>query len=100
LLAGEKDLHAAQALLARFVAGEITVTDHTSAENTRLWGARKLVESAIHPDTGEVVPLPFRMAGYVPFNGPVCVAMLSVTSTPALLFWGWANQVGALQYCV
>mmetsp|Transcript_13341 Transcript_13341/g.29414 ORF Transcript_13341/g.29414 Transcript_13341/m.29414 type:complete len:283 (-) Transcript_13341:109-957(-) len=30
--------------------------------------------------------------GYVPFNGPVCVAMVASSSTPALLFWNWANQ--------
>lgn len=54
-----------------------------------LWHARKVKESAVHPDTGEIVPRPFRMAGYVPFNGPVCVAMMVSTTTPALLFWNW-----------
>jgi hypothetical protein len=29
---------------------------------------------------------------YVPYNGPVCVAMLVATSTPTLLFWSWVNQ--------
>lgn len=57
-----------------------------------LWEARKLRDSAIHPDTGEIIPRPFRMAGYVPFNGPVCVAMMVSTTTPALLFWNWVNQ--------
>ena len=57
-----------------------------------LWSARKLKESAIHPDTGEIVPLPFRMAGYVPFNGPICVAMMASTGTVPLLFWNWVNQ--------
>ena len=32
------------------------------------------------------------MSGYVPFNGPVCVAMVASQSTSALLFWSWANQ--------
>merc|ERR1740139_2176191 len=32
------------------------------------------------------------MSGYVPFNGPICVAMVASTSTPALLFWSWVNQ--------
>lgn len=57
-----------------------------------LWAARKLRDSAIHPDTGEIIPRPFRMAGYVPFNGPVCVAMMVSTTTPTLLFWNWINQ--------
>lgn len=32
------------------------------------------------------------MSGYVPYNGPICVAMVASTSTPALLFWSWVNQ--------
>lgn len=32
------------------------------------------------------------MAGYVPFNGPVCVGMMLASSTPAILFWQWLNQ--------
>eukprot|EP00977_Amphora_coffeiformis_P027470 scaffold34613_cov166-Amphora_coffeaeformis.AAC.8 len=32
------------------------------------------------------------MAGYVPYNGPVCVAMLAANSTAPLLFWSWINQ--------
>eukprot|EP00658_Telonema_sp_P-2_P025069 TRINITY_DN20091_c0_g1_i3.p1 TRINITY_DN20091_c0_g1~~TRINITY_DN20091_c0_g1_i3.p1 ORF type:complete len:250 (+),score=48.66 TRINITY_DN20091_c0_g1_i3:535-1284(+) len=39
-----------------------------------------------------IVPEPFRMSGYVPFNGPVCVAMIVSKSTPTLLFWNWVNQ--------
>jgi tricarboxylate carrier len=57
-----------------------------------LWEARRVVEGAIHPDTGEVIPRPFRMSGYVPYNGPICVAMVASPSTSALLFWSWVNQ--------
>jgi len=56
-----------------------------------LWEARRLVESALN-DKGEFIPSPFRMSGYVPFNGPVCVAMLASQSTAPLLFWSWVNQ--------
>uniref|UniRef100_A0A0G4H6P6 Sidoreflexin n=1 Tax=Chromera velia CCMP2878 TaxID=1169474 RepID=A0A0G4H6P6_9ALVE len=62
------------------------------SDDKKLWGAQKLVSSALHPDTDEIVPPPFRMAGYVPFNGPICIAMMAATTTPALLFWNWANQ--------
>ena len=60
--------------------------------NEQLWSARQLRDSAMHPDTGEIIPRPFRMAGYVPFNGPVCVAMMLSGSTAPLLFWNWVNQ--------
>jgi sideroflexin-5 len=57
-----------------------------------LWEARRLVEAAIHPDTHEFIPRPFRMSGYVPYNGPICVAMVASPTTSALLFWSWVNQ--------
>jgi sideroflexin-5 len=71
-----------------------------AAENTKsavnmeraLWEARRLVEAAIHPDTHEFIPRPFRMSGYVPYNGPICVAMVASPTTSALLFWSWVNQ--------
>lgn len=57
-----------------------------------LWEAKRIVNAAVHPDTGDIIPRPFRMSGYVPFNGPICVAMVAAPSTMALLFWSWVNQ--------
>jgi hypothetical protein len=28
-----------------------------------LWEAQRIVDAAIHPDTGDVIPRPFRMSG-------------------------------------
>jgi len=61
-------------------------------ENREMWEKHRIVSSALHPDTGEIIPHPFRMSGFLPFNGPICVAMIASGSTPALLFWNWANQ--------
>lgn len=58
----------------------------------KLWEAQRISSAALHPDTGDTIPHPFRMSGYVPFNGPICVAMVASTSTSALLFWSWVNQ--------
>lgn len=60
--------------------------------DAELWEFRKLKESAVHPDSGDIIPLPFRMSGYVPFNGPVSVGLIMATRTPWILFWQWANQ--------
>jgi len=60
--------------------------------NTELWYFKSVKDSAVHPDTGEIIPRPFRMSGYVPFNGPVCVAMMVSQATPTLLLWNWVNQ--------
>ena len=64
----------------------------TPSESRKLWEAKRIVDSAIHPDTGEVIPRPFRMSGFVPYNGPICVSMVASTSTIPLLFWSWINQ--------
>eukprot|EP00581_Thalassiosira_minuscula_P018939 CAMPEP_0183720422 /NCGR_PEP_ID=MMETSP0737-20130205/13038_1 /TAXON_ID=385413 /ORGANISM="Thalassiosira miniscula, Strain CCMP1093" /LENGTH=443 /DNA_ID=CAMNT_0025950279 /DNA_START=70 /DNA_END=1401 /DNA_ORIENTATION=- len=58
----------------------------------KLWEAQRVASAALHPDTGDSIPHPFRMSGYVPFNGPICVAMVASQSTSALLFWSWVNQ--------
>ena len=60
--------------------------------DAQMWRYRKLKESALNRDSGETIPLPFRMSGYVPFNGPVCVGLIMSRSTPWILFWQWMNQ--------
>jgi hypothetical protein len=92
LLYTEGQVRRAQEVLAAHgrdgtaAGGGGAVTDRT------LWEARRITDAALHPDTGEVIPRPFRMSGYVPYNGPICVAMVASTSTAPLLFWSWANQ--------
>lgn len=68
--------------------GESTTT--TQSDRV-LWEAQRLCESAMN-DAGDIVPRPFRMSGFVPYNGPICVAMVSAPSTLSLLFWSWVNQ--------
>ena len=86
LLAGEATIRDAEKALRGYQAGVNTLSED------ELWAARRLKESAVHPDTGEIIPRPFRMSGYVPYNGPVGAAMLISSSTPALMFWNWVNQ--------
>ena len=63
--------------------------DGTKEMDRTLWEAKRIAEAAVHPDTNEVIPRPFRMSGYVFFNGPVCVAMIASQSTLPLLGWAW-----------
>ena len=67
-------------------------TQLSTANSHTLWESRRIVESALHPGTGKVIPRPFWMLGYVPYNRPICVSMVASTSTIPLLFWSWANQ--------
>mmetsp|Transcript_27757 Transcript_27757/g.45898 ORF Transcript_27757/g.45898 Transcript_27757/m.45898 type:complete len:423 (+) Transcript_27757:120-1388(+) len=91
LLYTEDQVLQAQELLERAAAGSIG-GDDPAALNRSLWEARRITDAALHPDTKEFIPRPFRMSGYVPYNGPICVAMVASTSTPSLLFWSWVNQ--------
>ena len=45
--------------------------------------ARRLAvrDGVIHPDTGEVIPVPFRMSFFVFANVPICVGMLLTAPT-------------------
>ncbi len=46
--------------------------------------ANRVVGSAVHPDTGEIIPAYLRMSGFVFFNVPLLFAMLfTKNQTPA-----------------
>ncbi|KAL1593985.1 Sideroflexin FSF1 [Nothophoma quercina] len=58
-----------------------------------LWSAKKIIDSTIHPDTGEPVLLPFRMSAFVLSNLIVTGGMLTPNlSTAGTLGWQVANQ--------
>lgn len=65
--------------------------DSITIDNHTLWESKRIVDSALN-DQNQFIPRPFRMSGYVPYNGPICVAMIASTSTVPLLFWSWINQ--------
>lgn len=56
------------------------------------WEAKRIADSALNKETNEWIPRPFRMSGYLPFNGPICIALVGASSTMPLLFWSWLNQ--------
>ncbi|KAL4774265.1 Tricarboxylate/iron carrier [Aspergillus nidulans var. acristatus] len=61
--------------------------------NAELWRAKKVVDSTLHPDTGEPVFLPFRMSCYVLSNLVVTAGMLTPgLQTTGTLLWQIANQ--------
>jgi hypothetical protein len=73
----------------RVQAKSITISG--TETNRILWEAKRIADSALNSEQ-EWIPRPFRMSGYLPFNGPICIAMISVSSTLPLLFWSWMNQ--------
>ncbi|VEU41127.1 unnamed protein product [Pseudo-nitzschia multistriata] len=96
LLCGDETILAARERLTEAAERESNSNNannlFSTKESRSLWESKRVVESALHPDTGEFIPRPFRMSGYVPYNGPICVSMVASTSTIPLLFWSWVNQ--------
>lgn len=65
----------------------------TAQMTPELWRAKQVLDSTLHPDTGEPVMLPFRMSSYVLSNLVVTVGMLTPNmGTAGTLFWQVANQ--------
>ncbi|KAI9050111.1 hypothetical protein LZ554_006252 [Drepanopeziza brunnea f. sp. 'monogermtubi'] len=87
LLMNKAGLEHAKSLVAGYKQGSI------KEMNEELWKAKKIVDSTLHPDTGEPVFLPFRMSCFVLSNLVVTAGML----TPGLgmtgtLLWQITNQ--------
>ncbi|KAJ2989168.1 hypothetical protein NUW58_g3604 [Xylaria curta] len=58
-----------------------------------LWNAKKIIDSTLHPDTGERVFLPWRMSCAVLVNFAVTAGMLQPgLKTPGTVFWQIVNQ--------
>ena len=55
--------------------------------------AKGVVESAIHPDTGEMIAWPMRVSSYLVLNMPILFGLLVSKPTPLnTIFWQWVNQ--------
>ena len=53
---------------------------------------KTIVDSSIHPDTGDLIPPLMRMCAFVPTNLPIIFGMLMTTPTPLnTVFFQWLN---------
>ncbi|ODV92817.1 hypothetical protein CANCADRAFT_1411 [Tortispora caseinolytica NRRL Y-17796] len=67
--------------------------DKSIEATPQFWHAKKILDSTLHPDTGEPVLLPFRMSCFVLSNLVVTAGMLTPNlGTAGTLFWQVANQ--------
>lgn len=57
-----------------------------------LWEAKRIIDSAVNHATGEIIHPVGRMCAFVPSSLPITLGMLTMTSTPSILFWQWVNQ--------
>jgi hypothetical protein len=97
LFYSEEQVRQAHAMAYPTAVDPFVVIEHDDDTNRALWQAKRIADAALHRDTQDWIPRPFRMSGYLPFNGPICIAMLMASScvsssTAALLFWSGLNQ--------
>jgi tricarboxylate carrier len=90
VLVGDAELRAAQAALADVRAGR--APPPAFATDEAKWRAKRIVDSAVHPDTGELIPLVFRMSFFMPSNLPITAGMLLSGTGLRQVFWQWLNQ--------
>ncbi|WYZ40765.1 hypothetical protein EsH8_IV_001106 [Colletotrichum jinshuiense] len=87
LLVGSTGLEQAKSLLTDYKQGKIP------RMTPELWQAKKVVDSTLHPDTGEPVLLPFRMSAFVLTNLVVTAGMLQPgLGTMGTVAWQVVNQ--------
>ncbi|KAL9944599.1 hypothetical protein D7B24_006269 [Verticillium nonalfalfae] len=87
LLVNKAGLEHAKTLLTDYKEGKI---QHMTPE---LWQAKKIVDSTLHPDTGEAVFLPFRMSSFVLSNLIVTAGMLQPgLGNGGTIAWQVVNQ--------
>ncbi|KAE8365567.1 Tricarboxylate carrier-domain-containing protein [Aspergillus caelatus] len=87
LFTSSAGLQNAKDLLTKYRSGQI------QSMSPELWQAKKIVDSTLHPDTGEPVLLPFRMSCYVFSNLIVTAGMLIPgMKWKGTLAWQIANQ--------
>ncbi|KAK4039945.1 Tricarboxylate/iron carrier [Parachaetomium inaequale] len=87
LLVGSAGLEQAKKTLIAYKQGQI------QSMTPELWRAKKIVDSTLHPDTGEAVFLPFRMSCFVLSNLVVTAGMLTPNlGNRGTIAWQVANQ--------
>ena len=65
----------------------------TKEEINTLVNQKKIVDSAIHPDTKQQIPFYFRMSGFMIMNTPILFGVLMSKQTPMnIAFFQWLNQ--------
>ncbi|KAK3714545.1 hypothetical protein QZH41_014218 [Actinostola sp. cb2023] len=89
LLHSERVLDDIKQLLIKYRRGE----EPKGTTDDQIWRAKKLFESAFHPDTKEKMLIIGRMSAQVPMNMTITGCMMTFyKTTPQVLFWQWINQ--------
>jgi len=89
VLAPDAELEKAKELLKQYRLGQ----EPKGTSEDQIIYARKLYESAYHPDSGDLMNVYGRMSFQVPGGMAITGVMLQFYKTvPAVVFWQWVNQ--------
>lgn len=98
-LVTQKRIRDAQDLLKEYKTREIVAKEKaehlmlTHKEIAQLKKADSIVRSAVHPDTGEIIPCYMRFSAYLYANIPINFGMLlTAPTTFNIALWQWINQ--------
>ena len=91
LFASEATLTEAKGVVDKYEKSPIQALSEKEA--SLFWKSKILLDSTFHPQTGEKVFLPFRMASFVPTNVPIIALMLVPNPSVGLIVGSqWLNQ--------
>lgn len=91
LFVGDEQLRKAQSLLKDFKENGA----REGVSDDELWEARRVVESVVHPNSGEPITTPFRFSAFAPVNIAIVTTMIlpsTIQSVPRTILIHWANQ--------
>ena len=61
---------------SKTILEKYNTTGYMCGTDSDMWSHRKLVDAAIHPISGEIIPKPFRVSAIAPVNIPIVFGML------------------------
>lgn len=61
---------------SKTIIEKYNATGYMCGTDSDMWSHRKLVDAAIHPISGEIIPKPFRVSAIAPVNIPIVFGML------------------------
>lgn len=89
LLTTQSQLNNALSLIDKYNNNDSSVSNVPVDE---LYAAKKLKDSMVHPDTGDVIPAIGRMSAFVPANLLLTYGMLNSSTPLTQVFWQFMNQ--------
>lgn len=71
----------------------LEILRNKSSSNDILWLAHKIKYSTINPDNNKIIPIPFRMSGFVLCSAPIlCGCLLPNPTRLTTIIFQWLNQ--------